>query len=69
MIEWISIKDKLPGDGQKVIFCIKGDDESSSGDYDAGRGKFYELCFDESLGWPVKDISHWMPLPEPPKLT
>ena len=54
-MKWISVKDRLPEPNQKVL-AYRAD---SKGTYEE-----YRLCF----GWALKGaITHWMPLPEPPK--
>ncbi len=63
MNKWISVKDELPpiethiilynGD---VIFGLYSDD---------WHGKnYFTTNFEQFLG--VEDVTHWMPLPEPP---
>lgn len=55
--QWISVEDRLPEPNQKVL-AYRAD---SKGTYEE-----YRLCF----GWALKGaITHWMPLPEPPKET
>lgn len=72
MSKWIGVKDKLPENGDGVIgACI-----------DPLNNKYYilELYYNESkFNMPyvkmplrvdlelIKGITHWMPLPEPPK--
>ena len=61
--EWISVKDRLPEDYIKVLTCDARDNvhifyhfhqyESPFG-IDASDQRYYE-------------VTHWMPLPEPPK--
>ena len=58
-MEWISVKDRLPERMQLVIVCRKG-------------GKVEQGYRDVGDWWKVygtrtKYITHWMPLPEPPK--
>jgi len=71
-MEWISTKDKLPSDGDSVIYWIRLKRDIS---VNAGYAGFY---WDNNLGkgfgndplhcWDnKKEITHWMPLPEPPK--
>jgi hypothetical protein len=59
--EWISVKDRLPELGQYVI-AMECD------------GEIYKLKMKEksSFFWDVDEmyytqVTHWMPLPEPPK--
>lgn len=60
MNEWISIKDKLPQENEKVLAYI--DDI-----------KEMEVCrytcktFIAYIMWECKSVTHWMPLPEVPK--
>lgn len=58
--KWISVKDKMPKNGEQVI---------------AYNGKSVEVglyCFSESFRYfdyskKNHNITHWMPLPSPPK--
>lgn len=76
MSEWISVKDKLPkADGEYIVYA---QDENSP----AGEGVWYdnvvvaaEYAFGEwtwrenSNDFDITDIvTHWMPLPEPPRM-
>ena len=63
--EWVSVEDRLPEHEKEVLFY-------SYGDYFAG---FYCHCEKEWYFGSEKNpheysrtpITHWMPLPEPPK--
>ena len=60
---WISVEDKLPHLGQTVIVYRE---------YAWGEVKVEQGCRDLDGWWRVygtrtKRITHWMPLPEPPK--
>ena len=59
-MEWISVEDKLPEDGQKVLFSRFNEKGVYCGDYLFNRGF-------ASQGRDYYYITHWMPLPEPPK--
>lgn len=63
MSEWVSVKDRLPEDGTRVLcYC---------------RGNQYDIChfqkkrkawFDRSWNSYAQDyVTHWMPLSELPK--
>lgn len=62
MTEWISVKDRLPEKGQTVgTFSQKLMD---IGDFPLN----YHTFFNVEGKWPGGElISHWLPLPEPPK--
>jgi hypothetical protein len=60
--KWISVDDRLPENDAKVLVCDTREDYVSSWVY-FGDG----LWFGEEVVWTTKDITHWMPLPEPPK--
>lgn len=59
--QWISIKDRVPEDNDRVIAFRQYEAEVSA----------YRYCV--MWGWALKTsvshsgITHWMPLPEPPK--
>lgn len=57
---WISVKDRLPDDNERVIAFRPNEAETSA----------YRYCV--MWGWAVRiafrhGITNWMPLPEPPK--
>ena len=72
MSEWISVKDKLPDTGISVI-VRQYEDKINNGTYVAWIEKLgikdkpiwqYSWC----CGCYVpREVTHWMPLPEPPK--
>ena len=55
--EWISVNDRLPEQGEEAI-CIAADGDMMIGKYTEWGWMF--PCYFE-------DLTHWMPLPEPPK--
>ena len=60
--EWISVKDRLPEPGERVLVCIGAVFEAfidSAGKWQ----RYYSAPLNEVLGEPT----HWMPLPQPPK--
>lgn len=57
---WISCSERMPDDGQ---WCVVNTEYG-----------YYVQCWSEGQGWlgddisiPECDVTHWMPLPEPPK--
>ena len=66
MNNWISVKDKLPNDHTPVIVAIKdthGDNPVMYSDFGWCLNGDYWIV-DNDVRY---DITHWMPLPEPPK--
>lgn len=81
--EWISVKDRMPDDRQKVLaflnhkpykvtttrLCRYAKRLEDVDEFDLGgylHGGFYDS--DSEYGYfEVLDVTHWMPLPEPPK--
>ena len=55
--EWISVNDRLPEQGEEAI-CIAADGDMMIGKYTEWGWMF--PCYFE-------DLTHWMPLPLPPK--
>ena len=55
-LNWISVEDRLPEKySQVLVFTDYGDTDS-----------VYFFALDKTWGHPDK-VTHWMPLPEPPK--
>ena len=64
-VKWISVYDQLP-DYNMVVLVTDGED--------VGTGYRYALGETGFMGWAIPfadieedDVSHWLPLPEPPK--
>lgn len=55
--KWISVKDRLPNFEQPVL-AYSGEELGIGFAYLDGDGKWYGDC---------GDVTHWMPLPEPPE--
>ena len=71
--EWVSVEDRLPEIDKSVIVKTaffrdrKYETETFIGFMDE-YGELYSLPEGESYGWQFNDcVTHWMPLPEPPK--
>jgi hypothetical protein len=63
MNTWISVKDKLPDDGDEVLIVMVGFDKPSFAEkIDLG---WFDYRLDRII--PEAKITHWMPLPEMPK--
>lgn len=74
MSEWMSVEDKLPKDGECVDIWIKlpdGDEgRMENYFYDKDCKKYWRwsgVDFDKKLHLDPLFITHWMPLPPPPK--
>jgi len=58
-MEWISIKDKLPEINEEVLVM---DRDFMDFAYYNSEGQWIDREFID-----LDDVTHWMPLPEPPK--
>lgn len=61
MSEWISVEDRLPEDGDKVLCCFVRDTGINKPD-EVIVGDFYWHKL-----WVLNHVTHWMPLPSPPQ--
>ena len=59
--EWISVKDRLPEDGQIVLTYKNGICDIQT--YEARRNGW--LC--KGWFWSMATVTHWMTMPQPPK--
>ena len=61
MSEWISVNDRLPKEGEFVLCACRANIYEVLRFY--GNGWGHDPMHDYMLGF----VTHWMPLPEPPK--
>lgn len=59
---WISVKDKLPEDPLQTIIVTDGN-QVCVAVYSVVYGEFSVMCGRDT----AFSVTHWMPLPEPPK--
>lgn len=62
-MKWISVEDRLPEEGISVLYYF--------GCVGVHKGKYKKNgrsnIFYGNSGFLTDDVTHWMPLPEPPK--
>ena len=58
--EWISVKDRLPEDQEEVLVCTR----SKNGVRNLDKGY---MAIDRFIHRGRAEVTHWMPLPQPPK--
>jgi hypothetical protein len=66
--KWISVEERLPEVGKEVLICDARD--SFLGMFSLEEMKSDEVYYwFDGDGWrlPSDEVTHWMPLPEPPK--
>lgn len=61
--KWISVEESLPDSGKKVLLYCKPIGITTG--YYWGKGHKYEPS-DPCNGWCLMNVTHWMPLVEPP---
>ena len=61
MTEWVSVKDRMPEDGETVLTYKDGIVEIQ--EFDKRRKGWLS----KGWFWSMATVSHWMPLPELPK--
>jgi hypothetical protein len=64
-VKWISVKDRMPAYGIPVLVVYHGVVQFVS--YSRDIGEWIAANDDGSDHMPEGFVSHWMPLPEPPK--
>ena len=60
MSEWISVKDRLPSPVDSVLIVTRS---GGVGEGFHEKGKWWWITEDEVY----VEVTHWMPLPEPPR--
>lgn len=67
---WISVKDQLPTD-EKAVLAYYGFSDGTKLNEGRFMGTLSYFCFDPNPHWQHAShhlvVTHWMPLPEPPK--
>lgn len=70
--DWISVKDKLPKKGKRVLVCIKFDDDTyliNIATY-TGKENIHDLphyWWYTDDGFDIDGVTHWMPIILPKK--
>ena len=59
--EWISVDDELPEDQEEVLVCTR----SKNGIRNIDKGY---MAFDRFIHRGYAEVTHWMPLPNPPEM-
>lgn len=77
MTEWISVNDRLPELGEDVLVYCKAKTPEFTDFIEVSVRNTYKLApwCDEETAWGIRfipfggefEVTHWMPLPEPPK--
>ena len=57
VVRWIPVTERLPEDGQTVIACVT---------HRFGDESIIPMVFWHESYFHWQDVTHWMPLPEPP---
>ena len=69
--KWIPVSERLPDAGTNVLVFCKGCDYSSILTFRHDRYGNLEFMYQDDCGYWRKafraEVTHWMPLPEPPK--
>jgi hypothetical protein len=58
--KWVSVDDELPNDGEEVLMYMN--DGAVMSDIKCHSGRY-----SNKYGFERSRVTHWMPLPEPPK--
>ena len=64
--EWISVTERLPENGEWVLCFMK---DTCVGTFRVLQWNYIDWQWNDENEWfDEKDVTHWMPLPEPPKM-
>ena len=62
--EWISVDDELPEDDSDVLAYLRIGEESRICQANYAKGMWFDWIFNTPV---TESITHWMPIPQPPK--
>ncbi|MDC9624097.1 DUF551 domain-containing protein [Xenorhabdus sp. XENO-7] len=67
-MEWIKCSDRLPETYDDILLVVDGSNDIHVGYFilDEYEGKCFH-SLGEDLFFKIEYVTHWMPLPEPPK--
>lgn len=63
--EWVSVKDKLPKDDQDIFVYLNDGQEKRITACNYAKGVWFDCVM--NCICVLAHVTHWMPLPEPPK--
>ena len=67
--KWISVEDRLPDDGEYIVHYASGDIVVAAFSQDQMKAhnniNYGWICGEEGITY-EDEVTHWMPLPEPP---
>ena len=63
--KWVSVNDRLPNDGQDVLAYLYNGEETRIAPFNYDKGTWYDCVMNCTVA--INSITHWMPLPDPPK--
>ena len=70
MSEWISVEEELPETDMRVLFLVAPNGIPVAGIAAMDKNGTWldeqSDAYNEPLEWYAGEVSHWMPLPEPP---
>ena len=64
---WISVEDELPEKENEFEFFSKVVLATNGVDFWRGMYNYDNECWFTYDMWPLVDVTHWMPLPQPPR--
>ena len=62
--EWVSVDDELPEDDSDVLAYLRIGEESRICPANYAKGMWFDWIFNTPV---TESITHWMPIPHPPK--
>lgn len=63
MTEWIPVIEQRPKDGQDVLGYVHDGEETRVVPMNYYKGEWFDYIFDTT----DDNVTHWMPIPDPPK--
>jgi hypothetical protein len=74
MSEWVIVKNALPKFNTKVLIYDENSNEMEIATLELNTDDYYQDGYNQYLSWvnkeffsDIKNPTHWMPLPNPPK--
>lgn len=67
MSEWIDVNERLPEIDSVPVLAFDGENQFVASRWKMGQNEYFKSTICDCCNSEIGEITHWMPLPEPPQ--